>query len=147
MLPLEIPRDAADAMIAHCRARSSPRVLRHPGRSAAARLVVPSAAERLASETRYHADPQDLIQAIVDSRAAGPRSWRSITPTRAGRPSPAATDLRENHYGRCRASSSRCLRPPDVRVWRLDPDSLRRARPGGSSSTRRPACRRLEIAS
>ncbi|MCA1685857.1 MAG: M67 family metallopeptidase, partial [Planctomycetia bacterium] len=77
-----------------------------------------------ASETRYNADPRDLIRAVVDLRARGaeilaiyhshPR-WPAI---------PSRTDLRENHYGHVPRIIVSLLGPePDVRVWRLDPET------------------------
>ncbi|MGP0062122.1 MAG: Mov34/MPN/PAD-1 family protein [Isosphaeraceae bacterium] len=123
-LPLEIPRDLHDAMVAHCLREApleccgilggvSPRVSSfHPLRNAAA------------SETRYQADPQDLIEAVVDMRTRGaeilaiyhshPR-WQAI---------PSRTDLEENYYGPVpRIIVSLLDETPDVRIWRLDPDS------------------------
>ena len=75
-----------------------------------------------ASETRYDADPRDLIAAVQDLRARGaeilaiyhshPR-WAAI---------PSQTDLRENHYGDVpRIIVSLLSDQPEVRVWRLDP--------------------------
>ncbi len=78
-----------------------------------------------ASETRYNADPQDLIRAVVALRARGaeilaiyhshPR-WPAI---------PSKTDLRENHYGHVpRIIVSLLDVKPVVRIWRLDPESF-----------------------
>jgi proteasome lid subunit RPN8/RPN11 len=122
--PLQIPADVLDAMVAHCRREAPleccgllggqpPRVSSfHPLRNAAA------------SETRYDADPRDLIAAVVDMRRRGaeilaiyhshPR-WEAV---------PSRTDLRENHYGAVpRIIVSLLSDPADVRVWRLDPES------------------------
>ncbi len=111
-------------MVAHCLREApleccgilggvSPRVSSfHPLRNAAA------------SETRYQADPQDLIEAVVDMRTRGaeilaiyhshPR-WQAI---------PSRTDLEENYYGPVpRIIVSLLDETPDVRIWRLDPDS------------------------
>jgi proteasome lid subunit RPN8/RPN11 len=124
LTPLEIPRDLHDAMVAHCLRESpleccgllggfTPRVASvHPLRNAAA------------SETRYDADPHDLIAAVVMLRDRGaeilaiyhshPR-WEAV---------PSKTDLRENHYGSVpRIIVSLLDEIPVVRVWRLDPDS------------------------
>ena len=78
-----------------------------------------------ASETRYNADPQRPDRRRRRApRARGARSWRSTTRTRAGRPSPARPTSRENHYGPVpRIIVSLLGEPPEVRVWRLDPDS------------------------
>ena len=97
------------------------------GCSAASRPVVSSIhplRNAEASETRYNADPQDLIRAVVDLRARGaeilaiyhshPR-WPAV---------PSQTDLRENHYGAVPRIIVSLLDPaPVVRVWRLDPES------------------------
>jgi [CysO sulfur-carrier protein]-S-L-cysteine hydrolase len=122
--PLTISADTYNAMIAHCRHEApleccgllggiSPLVSSfHPLRNAAA------------SETRYDADPNDLIDAVVALRERGaeilaiyhshPR-WTAI---------PSQTDLRENHYGAVpRIIVSLLGETPEVRVWRLDPDS------------------------
>jgi proteasome lid subunit RPN8/RPN11 len=77
-----------------------------------------------ASETRYDADPKDLINAVVELRErraeilaiyhSHPR-WAAI---------PSQTDLRENYYGEVpRIIVSLLGETPEVRVWRLDPDS------------------------
>src|SRR3954447_7264249 len=122
--PLEIPAQIVGAMVAHCLREApleccgilggvSSRVSSfHPLRNIAA------------SETRYDADPQDLIQAWVWLREHGsdivaiyhshPR-WAAV---------PSATDLRENHYGPVpRISVSLLAEPREVRVGRLEPES------------------------
>jgi proteasome lid subunit RPN8/RPN11 len=122
--PLLIPADIHDAMVVHC-LREAPleccgllggmesRVSSfHPLRNASA------------SETRYDADPQDLIAAVVELRRRNaeilaiyhshPR-WAAI---------PSQTDLRENHYGPVPRIIVSLLGPdPEVRAWRLAPDS------------------------
>lgn len=121
---LEIPADIHAAMIDHCRREApleccgilggiAPRVSSfHPLRNISA------------SETRYDADPRDLIEAVVSLRNGGaeilaiyhshPR-WEAI---------PSRTDLKENYYGSVpRIIVSLLIEPPDVRVWRLGPDS------------------------
>jgi len=118
---LEIPRDLHDAMVAHCVREApleccgilggvSPRVTSfHPLRNDAA------------SETRYNADPNDLITAYISLRERGaeilaiyhshPR-WEAV---------PSRTDLQENHYGPVpRIIVSLLGETPVVRVWRLD---------------------------
>jgi [CysO sulfur-carrier protein]-S-L-cysteine hydrolase len=122
--PLEIPCDLHDAMVAHCVRESPleccgilggtpPRVSSfHPLRN------------ELASPTCYRAHSQDLIEAVVWLRGRGdemlaiyhshPR-WEAV---------PSLTDLRENYYGPMpRIIVSLLNDTPDVRIWRLDPDS------------------------
>ena len=76
------------------------------------------------SEVRYDADPRDLIEAVQTLRARGaeilaiyhshPR-WAAI---------PSRTDLVENHYGDVpRIIVSLLVEPPEVRAWRLDPET------------------------
>jgi len=124
--PLEIPSGVVAAMIAHC-VREAPRECCgllggapprvgsfHPLRNAAT-----------AAETRYDADPRDLIDAVVDLRRrdaeilaiyhSHPR-WEAV---------PSRTDLDENHYGAVpRIIVSLLTDPPDVRVWRLGRDDF-----------------------
>ena len=75
-----------------------------------------------ASETRYNADPAELIRAVQDLRAreaeilaiyhSHPR-WQAV---------PSQTDLAANHYGDVpRIIVSLLTAPPEVRVSRLEP--------------------------
>ena len=120
--PLVIPRGHLDAMVAHC-VREAP--LECCGLLGGVGPVVSSfhpLRNASASETRYDADPHDLIAAVQSLRARGaeilaiyhshPR-WAAI---------PSQTDLRENHYGAVpRIIVSLLDAEPDVRAWRLDP--------------------------
>ena len=121
---LTIPIPIRDAMVDHC-LRDAP--LECCGLLGGVAPLVSSIhplRNSDASETRYNADPQDLIRAVVDLRSRGaeilaiyhshPR-WPAI---------PSQTDLRENHYGAVPRIIVSLLGPePDVRVWRLDPTS------------------------
>src|SRR5262249_39150906 len=122
--PLEIPRDLHDAMVAHCRSESpleccgilagvAPRVSSlHPLRNAAR------------SETRYNADPRDLIDVVVALRERGTEILAIYHSHPRWKPIPSNTDLEENHYGPVpRIIVSLLSEPPEVRVWRLEPDS------------------------
>ena len=123
LAPLLIPRDHHDAMVAHC-LREAP--LECCGLLGGVQPLVSSfhpLRNSSQSETRYDADPRDLIQAVQTLRARGaeilaiyhshPR-WPAI---------PSQTDLRENHYGDVpRIIVSLLNDPPEVRVWRLDPE-------------------------
>ena len=122
--PLEIPRDIHDAMVAHC-VREAPLECCGLlcGTAPRVSLFYPLRND-MKSETRYNADPQELIAAHIDFRGKGaeilaiyhshPR-WQAV---------PSQTDLVENHYGPVpRIIVSLLGEPPDVRVWRLDVDS------------------------
>jgi len=77
-----------------------------------------------ASEIRYDADPRDLIEAVTDLRDRGAEilaiyhshpKWAAV---------PSQVDLLENHYGAIPRIIVSLLPPqPEVRVWRLDPNS------------------------
>ncbi len=137
--PLSIPLIHHDAMVAHC-VREAP--LECCGLLGGVGDLVSSfhpLRNASASEIRYDADPRDLIAAVQDLRARGagivaiyhshPR-WAAI---------PSRTDLAENHYGEVpRIIVSLLGAVPEVRVWRLDPDSYEElpwtlVRPGASS--------------
>jgi len=123
-VPLEIPRDIHDAMVEHCK-REAPLECCGLlcGNAPRVSLIYPLRNDTQ-SETRYNADPQELIKAHIDFRKHGaeilaiyhshPR-WQAV---------PSQTDLAENHYGPVpRIILSLLDDPPDVRVWRLDVDS------------------------
>ena len=119
--PLSIPADIHSAMVAHCQ-REAP--LECCGLLGGVQPLVSSfhpLRNADASETRYNADPKDLIEAVVSLRNRGaqilaiyhshPR-WEAV---------PSQTDLRENHYGEVpRIIVSLLGSTPVVRVWRLD---------------------------
>ena len=120
----QIPRDIVDAMVAHC-VREAPLeccgIL--CGIAPRVSLFYPLRNENQ-SETRYNADPHDLIAAHIDFRQhqaeilalyhSHPR-WDAI---------PSKTDLAENYYGPVpRIIVSLKGDVPNVRVWRLDADS------------------------
>ena len=122
---LEIPRDIFDAMIAHCQ-RESPLECCGLlcGIAPSVSLLYPLR-NQSQSETRYNADPQELIAAHIDFRGWGaeilaiyhshPR-WAAI---------PSETDLAENHYGPVpRIIVSLLENVPVVRTWRLEPSSF-----------------------
>jgi [CysO sulfur-carrier protein]-S-L-cysteine hydrolase len=123
---LEIPRDILDAMIAHC-VREAPLECCGILGGVAPPLVTSYYPLRneSQSETRYNADPHDLINTQLELRRRGedilaiyhshPR-WDAI---------PSRTDLAENYYGEVpRIIVSLLGDIPDVRVWRLEPDSF-----------------------
>jgi proteasome lid subunit RPN8/RPN11 len=121
---LLIPGDIVRAMVDHCR-REAP--LECCGILGGMGLRVSSfhpLRNLAASETRYDADPQDLIRAYVWLREHGreiaaiyhshPR-WEAV---------PSQVDLKENHYGPVpRIIVSLLKELPVVRAWRLDPEN------------------------
>lgn len=122
---LEIPRDIHDAMVAHC-VREAPLECCGLlcGTGPRVSLFYPLRNDTQ-SETRYNADPQELIAAHIDFRQkraeilaiyhSHPR-WQAV---------PSQTDLAENHYGPVpRIIVSLLGESPEVRIWRLDADSF-----------------------
>ena len=122
--PLTIPAAIHDAMVGHC-VREAP--LECCGILGGVGPFVSSIhplRNSDASETRYNADPKDLIRAVLALRErraeilaiyhSHPR-WPAI---------PSKTDLRENHYGPVPRIIVSLLPPaPVVRVWRLEKES------------------------
>jgi proteasome lid subunit RPN8/RPN11 len=122
--PLRIPAEIHDAMVAHCLREAPLECCGLLGGTASTVSAFYPLRNASASETRYDADPGDLIDAVVDLRRreaeilaiyhSHPR-WAAI---------PSRTDLGENHYGAVPRIIVSLLGPtPEVRVWRLDPDS------------------------
>ena len=123
--PLVIPRDHLDAMVAHC-LRETP--LECCGLLGGIKPVVSSLhplRNILQSEIRYDADPRDLIAAVQALRARGAEILAIYHSHPRSDPTPSKTDLRENHYGDVpRIIVSLLGDTPEVRVWRLDPESF-----------------------
>jgi proteasome lid subunit RPN8/RPN11 len=126
LAPLLIPAAIHDAMVAHCLREAPLECCGLLGGNAGTGRVESFHPLRnaSASETRYDADPQDLIDAVVELRRrdaeivaiyhSHPR-WAAI---------PSRTDLSENHYGAVPRIIVSLLGPvPEVRIWRLDLDS------------------------
>jgi proteasome lid subunit RPN8/RPN11 len=122
--PLVIPAEIHDAMVAHCRREAPleccgilggipPRVSSfHPLRNTAA------------SKTRYLADSQELVEAVVQLRERGAEILAIYHSHPHCSAVPSQVDLRENYYGPVpRIIVSLEHRQADVRIWRLDPDS------------------------
>ena len=125
LLPLEIPVDLHDAMIAHCRREILSSAAGFWAACRRAFSILHPLRNIAASETRYNADPKDLIQAHVWLREqhreilaiyhSHPR-WEAV---------PSSTDLSQNYWGAMpRIIVSLLTEPPDVRVWRLGSDSF-----------------------
>ena len=121
---LLIPAAVHDAMVAHCLRDAPLECCGLLGGIAPLVSSIHPLRNADASETRYNADPRDLIAAVQDLRSRGaeilaiyhshPR-WAAV---------PSQTDLRENHYGPVPRIIVSLLGPtPEVRVWRLGPDS------------------------
>jgi proteasome lid subunit RPN8/RPN11 len=122
---LIIPAEIHDLMVAHCLREAPreccgilggvrPRVASfHPLRNVAAQ-----------GETRYDADTKDLIAAVTELRSRNAEILAIYHSHPRWAPIPSATDLRENHYGDVpRIIVSLLGDEPEVRIWRLDPDS------------------------
>ena len=123
-LPLLIPRDIHEAMIRHCLAESPLECCGILGGVSREVSLFYPLSNDMKSETRYNADPKDLINAVRDLRDreaemlaiyhSHPR-WEAV---------PSQADLRLNYYGAVPRIIVSLLEPePTVRIWRLDPDS------------------------
>jgi proteasome lid subunit RPN8/RPN11 len=126
-IPLEIPRDLHDAMVAHCLGESPMEccgILAGVAPRVSLFLPLRNAASIEARATRYYADPRGLIEVdktlrelklnILAIYHSHPR-WEAV---------PSRTDLKENHSGAVpRIIVSLLGGIPVVRVWRLDEDS------------------------
>jgi proteasome lid subunit RPN8/RPN11 len=124
--PLRIPVAIHEAMVAHC-LREAPLeccgIL--GGRGSLVSSIHPLR-NHLASESRYEADPRDLIAVVTSLRAEGaeiraiyhshPR-WQAV---------PSRVDLDTNYYGDVpRIIVSLLGGMPEVRVWELGSDSFK----------------------
>lgn len=122
-LPLQIPADLVDAMLAHCRREAPHECCGLLGGVPPSALSLYPLRNIEASPVRYLADPQELIDAVVALRNRG----HEIVAIYHSHPHhaaiPSRTDLAENHYGDVpRIIVSLLDDPPDVRIWQLEPD-------------------------
>lgn len=122
---LTVPASIHDAMVAHC-VREAP--LECCGILGGVFPLVSSfhpLRNTAASETRYDADPGDLIDAVRSLRARRADLLAIYHSHPRWAPVPSQTDLRENHYGDLPRIIVSLLGPePEVRVWRLDSRSF-----------------------
>ena len=122
--PLHVPTDLYRAMMEHSRSEAPLECCGVLGGANRRASSIHRFRNAEASETRFNADPNDLIRAIQGLRSQGedfvaiyhshPR-WRAI---------PSKTDLELNGYGDLPQIIVGLLDdPPEVRAWRLDPAS------------------------
>lgn len=121
--PILIPASLLSAMLDHCR-RDAPLEACGllTGIGLHARHIAPLRNAKQ-SPTRYDADHLDLINAVVSMRQRSEAivaiyhshpQWAAI---------PSQTDLQANYYGDLpRIIVSLLSNPPDVRIYRLEPD-------------------------
>jgi proteasome lid subunit RPN8/RPN11 len=123
--PLAIPATIRDAMVAHC-LREAPLeacgLLGGSGRAIASFFPLRN---ELQSEARYQADPNELIAAVQAIRGRGEEILAIYHSHPHTHPIPSKTDIRENYYGEVpRIIVSLAGAEPEVRIWRLDPESF-----------------------
>jgi proteasome lid subunit RPN8/RPN11 len=125
-IPLEIPRDLHDAMVAHCVRESPLECCGILGGNSGRVTSIHPLRNDLVSETRYNADPRDLIEAHITLRERGAEIMAIYHSHPRWQPVPSQTDLDDNHYGPVpRIIVSLVGESPEVRVWELDADSFR----------------------
>lgn len=121
---LEIPFELHASMVAHCVGEAPLECCGVLGGSGRLARTLHRFRNICESETRFEADPMQVIQAVRELRARGeefvaiyhshPR-WRAV---------PSKTDLARNGYGDLPQVIVGLLDPePEVRAWRLSPDS------------------------
>lgn len=125
--PLEIPRGLVAAMVDHC-LREAPRECCGLLGGVAPRASSFHPLRNVAGtpETRYDADPRDLIRAVVDLRRRDSEILAIYHSHPRWEPVPSRDDLERNYYGAVpRIIVSLLVDPPEVRAWRLGPDDFR----------------------
>lgn len=122
--PLEIPAAILKQMVEHCQ-REAPLECcgilgGQPPRVSSLHIL----RNTLASETRYNADPADILDTVRTLRSRG-HQFLAIYHSHPSCPAtPSRTDLKDNYYGDVpRIIVSLQTDPPVVRNWRLDPNS------------------------
>jgi proteasome lid subunit RPN8/RPN11 len=121
---LLVPTDIHHAMIDHCRQEAPVEACGLLGGVGYQVSSFHPLRNVRASATRYEADPQDLVTAVVWLREHRGEilaiyhshpDWTAI---------PSRTDLETNYYGEVpRIIVSLRSDPPDVRIWRLYPNA------------------------
>ncbi len=125
VVPLEIPRDLLDAMVAHCQREAPLEGCGVLGGVAARVSSLHPLRNVKASETRYLGDPKELVAAYVALRERGADIVAIYHSHPCGEAVPSRIDLDENHYGDTpQIIISLKANTPQVRVWRLDTDSF-----------------------
>ena len=111
-------------MIAHCLRESPLECCGVLGGTAARVLSIHPLRNLAASETRYDGDPAELVEAFRLAPRAEPGDPGDLPfPSEMGAV-PSAVDRRKNYWGPMPHLIVGLLRdPPEVRVWRLAPDS------------------------
>jgi proteasome lid subunit RPN8/RPN11 len=124
--PLEIPAAIVDQMIAHCQ-REAPREACGILAGVASRVVSFHPLTNVAaSETRYQADERELPRANRVIRESGQEILALYHSHPRSEATPSKTDLRENYWGEVPRIIVSLVdaEKPDVRIWRLRPDSF-----------------------
>ncbi len=123
---LEIPRDLHDAMVAHCERESPLECCGILGGNSGRVSSFHPLRNDLVSETRYNADPRDLIEAHIALRERGAEMMAIYHSHPHWQAVPSQTDLDENYYGPVpRIIVSLVGESAEVRVWELAADSFR----------------------
>lgn len=122
---LRIPRPTLEAMIAHCRNEAPLEACGLLGGVGAEVRSIHLLRNMLASERRFSADPNDLIEADRALRASQQVIVAIFHSHPRWAPVPSKTDLELNFHGETPQIIVSLLQDePEVRIWRLRPDSF-----------------------
>lgn len=122
--PLEIPDSIYQEMLAHCRRAAPLECCGILGGIAHRVSSIHPLRNTAASETRYDADPTDILAAVRWLRTRGAEFLAIYHSHPRAEAIPSRVDLEENYYGDLpRIIVSLLHDPPDTKIWRLDPDT------------------------
>lgn len=123
--PLLIPTEIVAAMVDHCRREAPLECCGLLGGNPPEVSSIHPLRNVEASPTRYLAEPRDVIDAVVALRARAAEIVAIYHSHPAWTAVPSVVDLETNYYGDLpRIIVSLLGDTPDVRAWRLGPDSF-----------------------
>jgi proteasome lid subunit RPN8/RPN11 len=122
-VPLVIPAEIYDAMVAHCTRASARACCGILGGIPPLASAIYPLGNNAVNPHRYEADPRDLIRTVGDLRERGLAMVAIYHYSPASPPIPSQTDLDENHYGNTPRVIVSLGEVVSVRVWELTDQS------------------------